>query len=87
MLGNGEFQCLDGIITSKLNASLNIAGEDAHVPDIERCIRTIKERTRCTYDFATYEISGAFMQSKMEGKKVHVKLEGMMVDVMLKIDQ
>ena len=27
------------------------------------------------------------MQSKMEGNKVHVKLEGMMVDVMLKIDQ
>ena len=27
------------------------------------------------------------MQSKMEGKKVHVELEGMMVDVMLKIDQ
>ena len=37
-----EFRCLDGIITSKLSASLNIAGEDKHVPEIERCIRTIK---------------------------------------------
>ena len=38
-------------------------------------------------DVATCDIPGAFMQSKMEGKKVHVKLKGMMVDVMLKIDQ
>ena len=38
-------------------------------------------------DIATCDIPGAFMQSKTEGKKVHVKLEGMMVDIMLKIDQ
>ena len=38
-------------------------------------------------DVVTCDIPGAFIQSKMEGKKVHVKLEGIMVDVMLKIDQ
>ena len=38
-------------------------------------------------DVVTCDIPGAFMQSKMEGNKVHVKLEGMMVDVILKIDQ
>ena len=38
-------------------------------------------------DIATCDIPGAFVQSKMEGKKVHVKLEVMMVDVMLKIDR
>ena len=32
VLGDGEFRYLDGIVTSKLNASLNIAGEDEHVP-------------------------------------------------------
>ena len=43
-------------------------------------------------DVATCDIPGAFMQSKMEGKKVegkkvHVTLEEIMVDVMLKIDK
>ena len=38
-------------------------------------------------DVATCDIPGAFMKSKMEGKIVHVKLKGIMVDVMLKMDQ
>ena len=36
VLGDGEFRCLEGIVTSKLNSSLNIEGEDEHVPEIER---------------------------------------------------
>ena len=34
---------------------LNTAAEDEHVGDIERCIRTIKERTRCRYQTLPYK--------------------------------
>jgi hypothetical protein len=48
VLGDGEFECTRGFVTTDLKSELNICGEDEHVPDIERCIRTVKERTRCT---------------------------------------
>ena len=35
---------------SSLAITLNTASHDEHVPDIERHIRTIKERTRCIYN-------------------------------------
>jgi hypothetical protein len=31
------------------------ASEDEHVPEVERCIRTVKERTRCTYQSTGFE--------------------------------
>ena len=34
---------------------------------------------------ATVDIPGAFMQSNMEGKDVHINLEGKMVDILSKI--
>jgi hypothetical protein len=47
--GDGEFECTRGaVLAADLRSELNIRGEDEHVPDIERCIRTTKERTRCT---------------------------------------
>ena len=33
-----------------LGIELNTVGEDEHVPEIERCIRTVKERTRATWN-------------------------------------
>ena len=38
-----------------LKSELNICGEDEHVPDIERCIRTTKERVRCTYNVTPFD--------------------------------
>jgi hypothetical protein len=50
ILGDSEFECTRGDVASDLKSELNIFGEDEHVPDIERCIRTTKERIRCTYN-------------------------------------
>jgi hypothetical protein len=46
--GDGEFECTRGAVAADLRSELNICGEDEHVPDVERCIRTTKEHTRCT---------------------------------------
>ncbi len=50
-----EFECCRGTIATDLQARLNTAGEDEHVPEVERCIRTVKERTRCTYNCLPFE--------------------------------
>jgi hypothetical protein len=50
IFGDGEFECTRGAVATDIRSELHICGEDEHVPDIERCIRTTKERTRCTYN-------------------------------------
>jgi hypothetical protein len=50
-----EFNCCRGAIAADMKAMLNIAGEDEHVPEIERCIQTVKERTRCTYNVTGFD--------------------------------
>jgi hypothetical protein len=55
ILGDSEFECTHGSVAGDLHSDLNICGEKEHVPDIKRCIRTIKERTRCTYTIAPFE--------------------------------
>jgi hypothetical protein len=50
ILGDGEFECTRGAVATDIRSELHIWSEDEHVPDIERCIRTTKERTRCTYN-------------------------------------
>jgi hypothetical protein len=55
ILGDSEFECTCGSVAGDLHSDLNICGEEEHVPDIERCIRAIKERTRCTYTMAPFE--------------------------------
>jgi hypothetical protein len=50
-----EFDCCQGAIAADMHATLNIAGEDEHVPEIEWCIRTVKERTRCTYNATGFD--------------------------------
>ena len=49
LLADGEFEHLRGYMSS-LAITLNTASNDEHVPDIERHIRTIKERARCIYN-------------------------------------
>jgi hypothetical protein len=55
ILGNGEFECTRGAVAADISSELNICGEGEHVPDIERAIRTTKERTRCTYNATPIE--------------------------------
>jgi hypothetical protein len=50
-----EFNCCRGVIAADMKATLNIAGEDEHVPEIERCIRRVKERTQCTYNVTGFD--------------------------------
>ncbi len=49
ILLDGQFESLRGDIAD-LHITLNTVSNDEHVPDIERYIRTVKERTRCIYN-------------------------------------
>jgi hypothetical protein len=55
ILGDSEFECIRGAIATHLQSQLNICGKDEHIPNIERCIRTTKERTRCTYNMTPFD--------------------------------
>ena len=49
MLADGQFESMRGDIAN-LHVHLHIVARDEHVPEIERYIRTIKERTRASYN-------------------------------------
>jgi hypothetical protein len=49
ILADGQFEPLRGDVAN-LGITLNIVSRDEHVPEIERYIRTVKERTRCVYN-------------------------------------
>jgi hypothetical protein len=53
-LMDGEFEVLRGEL-SDLGVALNVAAPDEHVGDIERYIRTIKERMRAMYNTLPFE--------------------------------
>ena len=46
ILLDGQFEPLRGEL-STIGITLNTPSEDEHVPDVERYIRTVKERARC----------------------------------------
>jgi hypothetical protein len=46
---DGEFESMRGDVLD-LEMELNVVSNDEHVPEVERYIRTIKERTRCVYN-------------------------------------
>jgi hypothetical protein len=48
-LMDGQFGCLEGDLMG-MQVLLNKTGNDEHVGDIERYIRTVKERMRCRYN-------------------------------------
>jgi hypothetical protein len=52
--GEGEFGPLRGDI-AEAQAQLNTTAEDEHVPEVERYIRTIKERTRAVYNTSPFK--------------------------------
>ena len=49
LLMDGEFRHMRSLVHESLKANLNVTGRGQHVPEVERYIRTIKERTRVTY--------------------------------------
>ena len=51
---DGEFEVLRGDLADH-GTQLNTAAEDEHVPEIERYIRTVKERTRANYNIVPFK--------------------------------
>jgi hypothetical protein len=49
LLMDGEFDSIRGDLAD-MQITLNTVSNDEHVPDVERYIRTVKERTRCIYN-------------------------------------
>ena len=59
--GDGEFEALRGDL-AEAGAQLNITAENEHVPEVERYIRTLKERTRATYNTVPFkQMSGTMI--------------------------
>jgi hypothetical protein len=54
ILMDNEFECMRGDLAN-LGVGLNTTAHDEHVGDIERFIRTIKERARCLYNTLPYK--------------------------------
>jgi hypothetical protein len=55
ILADSELECARGTIATDLRCELNVCSEDEHIPNIERCIRTTKGRTRCYYNAGPFD--------------------------------
>jgi hypothetical protein len=51
---DNEFEPMRGDL-QELGIGLNVVSADEHVPEIERYIRTVKERTRCVYNTVPFK--------------------------------
>jgi hypothetical protein len=51
---NGEFEPMRGDLQAT-GMALNVVSNDEHVPEIERYIRTVKERIRCVYNTVPFK--------------------------------
>jgi hypothetical protein len=54
-LVDNQFTALKGDLAD-IGIALNETGRDEHVGEIERYIRTVKERARCTYNTLSYAV-------------------------------
>ena len=54
LLMDGQFEPIRGDLSS-LGITLNTVANDEHVPEVERHIRTLKERTRATYNMLPFK--------------------------------
>jgi hypothetical protein len=54
MMVDGQFELLRGELAG-LGIAVNCVSRDEHVPEIERHIRTVKERTRCIYNQLSFK--------------------------------
>ena len=64
LLMDGQFESLRGNL-AELQISLNTVSNNKHVPDIERHIRTTKERARCVYNTLPFKQMPARMVTEM----------------------
>lgn len=55
LLMDGEFESIRGELAT-LKITLNTVGRGEHVPDIERYIRTVKERCRCMFHSLPFDM-------------------------------
>jgi len=55
ILGDWQFECIRAHMEQQ-GINLNITGRDEHIPEIERFIRTVKERTRAIVNTLPFEI-------------------------------
>jgi hypothetical protein len=62
--GDNEFGVLRAALADE-QAHLNVTAEDEHVPEVERYIRTIKERTRAVYNTVPFSKIPAMMIVEM----------------------
>jgi hypothetical protein len=64
VFGDGQFECLRPGIT-ELGAALNVAAPEEHVPDVERYIRTIKERARAIVNTLPFNSIPSIMTTRL----------------------
>jgi hypothetical protein len=64
MMVDGQFEPVRGELAG-LGMVVNCVSRDEHVPEIERHIRTIKERTRCIYNQLTFKKTPARITIEM----------------------
>ena len=67
VLMDGQFECLRGVLLG-MQALLNTTSRDEHVGDIERYIRTIKERMRCASTTVPFDTLTSIMTIEL-GKR------------------
>jgi hypothetical protein len=66
---DNEFEPMRGDFLD-LGVELNVASNDEHVPEIQRYIRTVKERTRCVYNTVPFRR----MPSRIVVERVHASV-------------
>jgi hypothetical protein len=66
---DNEFEPMRGDLQG-IGIQLNVVSNDEHVPEVERQIRTIKERTRCVYNTVPFKR----MPSRMVVEMVHASV-------------
>ena len=55
VLTDGEFKVIRDVILDEANTDLNTAAPNEHIPEVEKNIRTIKDRVRCTLHGMPYK--------------------------------
>ena len=55
LLGDGQFESMQEKLAN-MRVDLNTTAEDEHIGNIERYIRTTKERTRCIYNTLLFQL-------------------------------
>jgi hypothetical protein len=71
---DSQFEKLRGDLDD-MQIGLNTVSNNKHVPDIERHIRTMKERTRSTYNMLPFKTMPTQLMADQDGIPQHVLVE------------